>query len=425
MSAANPQAGRLTEKQADFLARDGLQDIFDCIETAGGEARVIGGAVRNALIGMEVEDVDLCTTLDPDAVTKALEACGIKVKPTGYEHGTVTAVTGHRGYEITTLREDVETDGRRAVVRYGTDWIADALRRDFTMNALSCDREGRLFDPVGGLDDLLARRVRFIGDPLARIREDHLRILRFFRFYAWYGDGRPDADGLKACAKMKDSIQGLSVERIWMETKKLLRAPDPVRAVLWMRTSGVMAKALPETGEWGTELLQPVVERARSRGETPDAMLRLMALLPNRGERVEALCERLKLSLEERKRLREWADMRAPSSNIQRNDFHRLLYAGSPRAMLDVLAIEEARLFAWEEGKGGDGIARLMQWARDWRRPQLPVGGKDLRAAGIEPGPRMGKALARLEKWWVEQDFAPDRAQLLERLPSALEEIGE
>src|SRR5690606_10002862 len=217
----------------------------------GEEARIAGGAVRNALFGEPVADVDIATTTPPQETVRRAEAAGFKAVPTGFEHGTVTVVAEGRPFEVTTLRADVETDGRRARVVFGRDWQADAERRDFTINALYAEADGTVVDLVGGLADIAARRLRFIGDAEARIREDYLRILRFFRFFAWYGEGRPDAEGLKACARLKGGLSGLSAERVWAETKKLLSAPDPSRALLWMRQTGVLAASLAESEKWG------------------------------------------------------------------------------------------------------------------------------------------------------------------------------
>src|SRR5690606_26477555 len=228
-----------------------LQRLLAVLSADDEEARVAGGAVRNALLGQEVADIDIATTCVPDETIRRAEAAGFRTVPTGYEHGTVTVVADKHAYEVTTLRADVETVGRRASVLFGRDWQADAERRDFTINGLYAEADGTVVDLVGGLADIEAKRLRFIGDPETRIREDYLRILRFFRFFAWYGEGRPDAEGLKACARLKEGLSGLSAERVWAETKKLLSAPDPSRALLWMRQTGVLAASLAESEKWG------------------------------------------------------------------------------------------------------------------------------------------------------------------------------
>ncbi|GIL02123.1 MAG: cytidine(C)-cytidine(C)-adenosine (A)]-adding enzyme [Alphaproteobacteria bacterium] len=405
----------LSSTQAQFLADPHLQGLFDLIEAAGGEARVNGGAVRNALLAEPIREVDLSTNLLPEAVTAVLDAGGIKVVATGIEHGTVTAVAGGRGYEITTLREDVETRGRHAVVRFGTDWHADAMRRDFTMNALYCDRNGRLFDPLGGFADLRARRVRFIGSAEARIREDYLRILRFFRFYAWYGDGRPDAEGLKACARNREFLSYLSAERVWHELKRILAAPDPVRAVLWMRTAGVLAVALPEGGDWGIDMLGEVVAIEREQRCPPDPLLRLMSVVPPRLDRVAALAVRLKLSRQERARLEDWAHQAIPDYSVPNRMFARELYRSKRQAVIDALVVELARERTYQgRTRRASALAAKLTFARRWQAPTFPLAGRDLIEAGIGAGPRMGELLARLEQAWVERDFRPGHQELLD-----------
>ena len=278
--------------------------------------RIVGGAVRDALLGRAVTDADLATILPPAEVTALAEAAGLKVAPTGIEHGTVTVIADGKPFEVTTLRRDVETDGRHAVVHFTTDWKADAARRDFTMNALYCDMDGDVLDPLGGIADLRAGRVRFIGEAEDRIREDYLRILRFFRFFAWYGNGRPDADGLRACARLKAGIATLSAERVWSELKRLLKAPDPSRALLWMRTTEVLQKTLPES--WGIDAIHRLVATERKEGWLPDPLLRLESILPPHRARIEALAERLRLSRAEATRLLAWSD--APEADPEMPD---------------------------------------------------------------------------------------------------------
>ncbi len=273
---AEPVPSRL---EADWLNAASLQNLFDILETDTDTVRVVGGAVRNTLMGLPVTEVDLATSILPEEVMGRVESGGGKAVATGIEHGTVTAVVDGDAYEVTTLREDIETDGRRAKVKFGSDWLKDALRRDSTMNALYCDRAGKIIDPVGGYSDILQGNIRFIGDPAERIREDGLRILRFFRFFAHYGNGRPDADGLKAAAAALDMLNHLSVERVWMELKQLLGAKDPARALLWMRTTGVLGRILPETEKWGIDTIPLLVDLESAQQLAPDPILRLMAMI--------------------------------------------------------------------------------------------------------------------------------------------------
>ncbi len=409
--------GSLSPEQSGFLRDPALIAVMTAIEEAGGEVRVNGGAIRNALLGEEITDVDLSTTLVPSHVMEVLLRAGIKVVPTGIEHGTVTAVSGVKGFEITTLREDIETDGRHAVVRFGTDWVSDAQRRDFTLNALYCDRNGKIFDPLGGFGDLMARRIRFIGDPAQRIAEDRLRILRFFRFFAWYGHGRPDAEGLKACVREKDGLKGLSAERVWHELRRLLAAPDPVRAILWIRTAGVLDIVLAESRNWGADLIPRLAATEKALGWKPDPLLRLMAMIPPHAETVKALAERLKLSNAENARLRAWTGASLPKAGTAAGELEKLLYRGDRMAILDRLRLERARL---QESPGKKDEAErqereaMIGAAGNFQAPLFPVTGKDLIAAGMTPGPQMGKQLALLEDRWVESGFKLDKAQLLE-----------
>ncbi|MFZ1813580.1 MAG: CCA tRNA nucleotidyltransferase [Rhizobiaceae bacterium] len=405
---------RLSDAQSAFLREEGLMKVMKLIEDAGGEVRVNGGAVRNSLLGEPVRDVDLSTTLLPDHVTDCLQRGGIKVVPTGREHGTVTAVAEGRGIEVTTLRMDVETDGRRAVVRFGTDWAEDAKRRDLTMNALYCDRQGRLFDPLEVHDDLVNRRVRFIGDADQRIAEDHLRILRFFRFFAWYGNGRPDAEGLKACARARETISSLSAERVWMELKKLLEAGDPSRALLWMRTSGVLQAVLPESEKWGIDAFPALVAAERSQQLRSDALLRLMAMLPPVPTAVSALCARMRLSGAEAERLNAWAGAALPGADLKGPDLEKHLYRAGLRPSLDKLLIELARLQTYD-GEADLITARVSQYREGakWQRPQFPVSGRDLIEQGHAAGKGMGEILSRLEQAWIESGFTLPKSDLL------------
>lgn len=279
-----------------WFRQPALRRVLDLLNADGGEARIAGGAVRNALMGVPAGDVDIATTLVPQEVVARAKAAGIKAVPTGIEHGTVTLVASGTPFEVTTLRRDVETDGRRAQVAFGTDWQQDAERRDLTINALYATADGEVVDLVGGLPDIETKTVRFIGDADQRIAEDHLRILRFFRFFAFYGGGRPDADGLRACARAKDKLAVLSAERVWSETKKLLAAPDPFRALLWMRQSGVLSAILPETEKWGIDTIPALVATEQALQWDPDPLLRLSAMVPPDAERLSALAQRLRLS---------------------------------------------------------------------------------------------------------------------------------
>ncbi len=406
--------GRITK----LLENKGLRNLLTILNQDGEEARIAGGAVRNALIGESISDVDVATTCLPNEVRKRAEASGFKCVPTGIAHGTVTVIVDGVPYEVTTLRADLATDGRRAEVALGRDWQTDAERRDFTVNGLYADMDGKVTDLVGGIADINSRTIRFIGSAEKRIGEDHLRILRFFRFFAWYGSGRPDAEGLKACARLKETINQLSAERVWSEMKKLLSASDPSRALLWMRQSGVLTMALPESEKWGIDAVHGLVAAERELGWKRDPLLRLMAIIPPRRERCDELAERLKLWKSERTRLEEWAAAELPKPDLDNRDFARLLYWGDKGGTSDLLklALAAARALAANDDKEmmkAAGYARLLDFALEWKKPVFPVKGADLLALGLAAGPEVGERLKALEEKWVAGDFALSKAELL------------
>lgn len=399
--------------QDDWLKSKKLQALFDVLCAEGGDARVAGGAVRNALMGMPASDVDLCTTLLPQVVVERLEAAQYKAVPTGIDHGTVTAVIKGEAFEITTLRKDIETDGRHAVVEFGTDWEADAKRRDLTINGLYCDRNGKVFDYVDGYKDILAKEVRFIGDAATRIKEDSLRILRFFRFFAWYGGGRPDAAGLKACAAGRELLAGLSVERVWMELKKMLAADDPGRAILWMRTAGVLGAVLPETHKWGTDAMPGLLRLEQEQNWQPEPLFRLMGMVRPDVETVKALSKRMAFSNKETQRMVAWAGNPAPKADTSLSELEKLLYHGDVQGFIASMKLEVVYLRGREEDEAANEMLKLISHAQDWQRPVFPIQGQDLIAVGMNPGPDMGERLKVLEETWVNSAFVLSREELL------------
>jgi tRNA nucleotidyltransferase/poly(A) polymerase len=387
------------------------QTVFRALETAGAPTRLVGGTVRNALLGQPVRDIDMASVLTPDKVMEKAEAAGLKVVPTGIEHGTVTIVAHGRPVEVTTLRADVETDGRRATIRFTEDWAEDAGRRDFTMNALYCDADGALFDPLGGIDDLKSRVVRFIGDAEDRIREDYLRILRFFRFFAFYGHGRPDAAGLKACVRLKSGMDVLSAERVWSELKRILEAPDPARAMLWMRTTEVLQRVLPES--WGIDSIHNLIAAEQSENWLPDPMLRLQSIMPPRAERITALSERLKLAKAETARLNAWAGIDQVAADISDDALAVRLYRDGPQPLSDRFQLALAKALGENNGDAAAGLRSRLAFVDSWARPDFPLAGKDLLALGLKPGPAMGEMLSVLEDLWIDSGFDLDRDALL------------
>ena len=373
---------------------------------AGG-ARFVGGCVRNTLMGRPVDDIDIATQLPPEASKAALEAAGIRVIPTGIEHGTLTAVINHQPFEITSLRRDVETDGRRAVVAFTENWTEDAERRDFRLNAIYADADGNLFDLTGGgIEDAGEGRVIFIGDADQRLREDYLRILRFFRFNAWYG-AEIDAAGLAACERQKDGLTHIAAERIWKELKKLLAAPEPYAAIDAMAISGVLQVILPQFAN--TDRLHDLRVNESLNKTPPDSLLRLMALLPRDVSAVVAASGALRLSNAETDRLEDWAapDLPDPKS-IRPAGLREALYHHGAAALIDHAMLT------------GDDVRDFVAACRSWRRPDFPIKGEDLIEAGLKPGPQVGELMRALEDWWISGDFLASKAEVLEELEARL-----
>ncbi|MEP3653750.1 MAG: CCA tRNA nucleotidyltransferase [Litorimonas sp.] len=402
----------LTPQQFPWMQTDAVMSLFEAMPE--GSLRFVGGCVRNALWDEPVGDIDLACQLEPEAVVTALKTAGIRNIPTGIDHGTVTAVIDGTPYEITSLRRDVETDGRRATVAYTKDWAEDAQRRDLTINSLYADVNGQVFDPTGkGLDDLKARKFRFVGDAAQRVQEDYLRILRFFRFLAWYGGHeKVDAASLKACREHQSGIKKLSAERVWMEMKKLLSARNPVRTCHIMLTNGILETVFPEANN--VDGLEALVKLEAREGIKPDPLLRLMAMSAREPLQMALLTKRLKMSKSETARLRGWADDGAQlSTDMAERDRLAAIYKSGKTVIFD-----RARLRA----AGEPDPIQSSRWmvladlALGWQAPIFPVTGKDLARAGVPKGPGMGKALKALEALWVRSGFSTEKPQLLAAL---------
>ena len=398
---------------ASWMSAPSTRAVLGALEAEGGAgcARFVGGCVRNALVDRPIDDIDIATVLEPRAVMAALTAAGVRYVLTGLEHGTITAIADGRPYEVTTLRRDVETDGRRAVVAYTRDWNEDAERRDFRLNALYMDGEGLIYDPTGaGVEDALSGRIVFVGDANTRIREDYLRILRFFRFRAWFGRGAPDPTGLAACAALKDGLGRLSAERVSKELLKLLAAEDPRQAAGEMAEAGVLQVILPEARPLDRLNALVGIERAHLGRRDPE--LRLAAMLPDNEAGARATAERLRLSNAQRDRLAAAVvEDHEIGSDMTPGEARRRLYVLGQQAFIDRLQLTWA-----SEGGDPEAWLALLQLTRDWVRPKFPLTGHDAAAAGIEPGPEVGEALRRVEAFWVEHDFQPGREALLKRL---------
>jgi len=402
-----------------WMTRNPTRKVMTALAAAGGDdcARFVGGCVRNAVLRRPVSDIDIATTLTPDEVVAALKAAGLKAIPTGLAHGTITAVAEGQPFEITTLRRDVETDGRHAVVAFTTDWSEDAARRDFRLNALYANSEGRIFDPTGGgLADARAGAIVFVGDPSERIAEDSLRILRFFRFLAWYGRGEPDAAALAACHALRGQVTGLSAERVGKELLTLLAAEDPRLAVGLMARTGVLPLVLPGAGSLAR--FERLVAIETEMLFTEDALLRLAALLPDQAAGA-ATAERLRLSNAQRDRLvaalgTEPRLVSWMSPRQARQTVYRLgAQAFCDRATLAWAASERpAATIQWRA---------LLPMAQSWPIPSLPLDGEEVVASGVPRGPMVGEVLREVEAWWIDNDFISDKLSVVERLKAVVQ----
>lgn len=382
---------------AAWRHRPGLDQLLATLGGEEGLSRFVGGAVRDGLLGLEVSDLDIATVLEPQAVADRLKEAGIKAVPTGIEHGTITAVISGWPVEITTLRRDVSTDGRRATVAYTTDWQEDASRRDFTINALYADPISlNVIDYFGGVADLRSGRVRFIGKPEERIAEDHLRILRYFRFLARFGHDEPDHEAYQACRAAANSLMALSRERIANELLKLLGVPSPLFALRLMVEGGIFEPILPEIGLKGLERLETLIAREMKSCIKLSALRRLAALLPPNASTAETVGARLKLSNKARKRL---------TLALEDGDAET-----APRALAHRIGVEGAidRILL----DPGVPLEKLC-FLEGWVPPQLPIGGGALIARGLPPGPEVAKALGEVQRIWVEEDF-PDAERVAE-----------
>ena len=401
--------------QRHWMTAPATAAVFDALEAEGGPdcARFVGGCVRNALVGRPIDDIDIATTLTPERVKTALGRAKIRAVPTGIEHGTITAVSDHTPHEITTLRRDVSTDGRRATVAFTEDWVEDALRRDFTLNALYARRDGSIYDPTGqGVADAKAGRIVFVGDAEQRLAEDHLRNLRYFRFYAWFGKGAPDAAAVAACSKLKNGVETLAAERISKELLKLLAADDPRAAVRLMAEAGVLEVVLKAQADLAR--FEAFVEVETDQLFECDPVLRLAALLPDDQVAAMALATRLRLANAERDRivaalsptpeLKSWMSPREIRREVYRTgkpvfrDRAKLAWAASPRT------------------------ATTMQWrgmialAEGWTPPELPLSGAEIINAGVPKGPLVGEVMREVEAWWIDNDFIDDKLSVIEKL---------
>ena len=441
---------------APWMTTPATRAVVEALTADDADVRFVGGCVRDALLGRESNDIDIGTPDPPERVLGLLEGAGIETRtvPRGIEHGTVTALAGGERYEITTLRRDERTDGRHAEVAFTDDWREDAARRDFTINAMSTTPDGALFDYFGGQEDLAAGRVCFVGDPATRIAEDHLRLLRFFRFYAWYGRGEPDTAALAACKDAAHAIPSLSGERVRDEMMELLWAPNPVPALDSMQEAGVLSSVLPEARsterlarlievEWKLYDLDPLRRLAalitgsdapaareiaarwrltRDNGASLTGLFsvseRLATPIANTDSTVAA--KRWRFAADEGARLEELATPEfALVPDLDHHGQKRLIYQLGSGRFRDLVLLTWA---AEVEGESEVAWRAMLKNAESWKPPMLPVTGADALAYGVEEGPEVGRLLKAVEEWWIERDFEPDRAALLERLDALVAE---
>lgn len=396
---------RLDPKQHGWLNAAGPARITKALAAGGGTARFVGGCVRDALLGRAVGEIDFAADLPPEKTAELLEAAGIKVAPTGIAHGTVTAVVDHKGYEITSLRHDVETDGRHARVAFTDDWKADAARRDFTINAVYADSDGTLHDYFGGQEDIKAGRVRFIGVAQDRIREDVLRILRFFRFTAYFAKGAPDQDGLAACRELALLLPKLSAERVWKETCKLLDAKNPAPVWKLMIANGIVPHVLPEATNGGR--LEKLLAAEGKFEAVASPVARLAALLPQDAAVARAVAQKLRLSNREAEKLASLAALPAQlRGKLDPVPLRRALYASGAEEC------REAALLLAADSPGLD-LEPALAVIGAWERPLFPLQGEDILKLGLKPGPKVGEILRAVEEWWMLQDFRPAAAECL------------
>lgn len=375
---------------------EGLRQVVSALHDNRGGPRFVGGAVRDTLLGIDVTDVDLATALLPETVIDRLEAARIRALPTGIEHGTITAVAGGKNYEITTLRRDVATDGRRAVVAFSTDWKEDAVRRDFTINALYADpATGEIFDYFGGLEDLDAGIIRFIGDADQRIAEDYLRVLRYFRFLARFGRAQIDVEAIRACAAGAHGLTALSRERIAQELVKIMSLANPVKAVELMIKHAIFSPFLPELRDDAAYVLRRLVEREMQFKRDVSLPARLLTLLPTSAVIADRIASRLKLS----NRLREALAMRLNAPAPTRSNIRALAYRAGQDCAYDVVML-------WAEGSK---LPDCLVMLDGWTVPKFAIKGGDLIARGLTAGPLVAKTLKRLETNWVAGDFPPQK----------------
>ncbi len=410
----------------DWMTAQETQAIFDVLESGGAEARFIGGCVRDALAKRPIKDVDIATTAKPDEVVALLTKVGIKVIPTGIKHGTVTAVLNKKPFEITTLRVDAETDGRHAKVEFTDNWFADASRRDFTFNALSATRDGAVYDPFSGISDLAHGNVKFIGRPADRIAEDHLRILRYFRFLTTHGRPPASPEALQACRSTATHLEKLSGERVRHELMIILNSEIACDTLLVMRGETILEQVLPEAGDLGhlRSLIWLTTRALNMDGVSMDQIRNLaVTISPQHGvDGARSVAERWRLSNADADRLVALMEPLDVTPESAKDSINERLYRWGSALFSDRVLIAWSREVALEAHLPNErtkGWMALLERAIEWRQPDFPIKGEDVIALGVESGPQVGQFLRSVESWWISEHFIPDRAACLQRLKEA------
>lgn len=396
----------MTRLEVPWLSHPPLQKLFTLFQEQGADLRLVGGAVRDGLLGLPVQDIDLAVNRDPQWVLNLLALYGVQAIPTGLAHGTVTAILDHESYQITTLRVDVKTFGRRAEVTFTEDWVQDAQRRDFTINAIYANQEGILFDPVGGIEDLAQQRVRFIGNAETRIQEDFLRILRFFRFSARFGKEPYEETGLAACSHLAPHLPTLARERITEEFLKILQVPFPLSIMRQMETTGILDLMIPNPS-W--QILPNLLKLERQ----IDPLIRIAALDPD----LRALKTRLRFSKKQERTLDYLA---ASHPLLTLSSLKKYAYLFGKQPTLDLALLQTARQMATTDLSEEQGRAFLKGAHAPWTVPVFPLRGADILHQGIKEGHQVGAALKQVEAWWLEQDLIPDHSACMAYLETLL-----
>lgn len=403
-----------------WMKKKSTRKVIEALTRKGGPVRFVGGCVRDTLVGkIEPDNIDIATPLKPDEVLHLLEDQGLTAIPTGLEHGTITAVVDHEVFEITTLRADLRTDGRHAIVEYTDSWEVDAHRRDFTMNSIYCDLEGNLYNPVGGIEDLHNNKIHFIGAPETRIQEDILRILRYFRFQATFNTSDVDSAALDACTKLAPKLQHLSGERICSELFKWLAAENPVPSLAASQSCGVLKNILTFSPSHATlEILQTLVTYEQQCDDTDPA--RRLYVLASDKTKIQKVAHRLKLPKATTARLEQMGSFtNLISMGLSEHDTQKIVYLNGKQPFIDGLLVTSA---SFPEKKPPDWV-KLHQIATAWIPPKCPITGEDVLARGVPQGPLIGKLVSEVEKWWLEGNFKASRGATLDQLTNLVNRV--